>query len=230
MELAGDGRPRQQALGSENHRSPAKKIGRENVSTFLFDEAGKVIRQADLSKGKSYLEPDWNFISLCTWFDLKFHIKLDHKQFDADMPREKVRKVLLDHVVKLYHEKEIEFPVTVAMARFMNDQGQGGSIGQKYNREGLYHWYRCAFGSGNAAFRRGGGRARRARHHGGTVPHRFAGQTQRKADRNQPARVSQVGHDDIDIKLNEAFAGARSPIPKTPRKSVRGRKPSPAST
>jgi len=70
------------------------------------------------------------------WFDLKFHIKLDPAQFDADMPRENIRRVLVERVKQLYHEKEIEFPVTVAMSRFMDDKGAGGAIGQKYNREG----------------------------------------------------------------------------------------------
>jgi hypothetical protein len=48
------------------------------------------------------------------------------------MPRENIRRVLIGEVKKLYHEKEIEFPVAVAMARFMDDKGAGGSIGQKY--------------------------------------------------------------------------------------------------
>src|SRR5207244_3856060 len=65
-----------------------KKIGREQISEYLFAEAQKVARNADLSKGRGYLQSDWGFVSLCTWFDLKFHIKLDPAQFDADMPRE----------------------------------------------------------------------------------------------------------------------------------------------
>ena len=122
-----------------------KKIGRENISQYLFAEAEKVVHGADLTKGQAYLQNDWGFISLCIWFDLKFHIKLDPKRFDADMPRASIRQVLVDEVSKLYHEKEVEFPVTVAMARFMADQGAGAAYGQKYNREGLYHWYMQRF-------------------------------------------------------------------------------------
>src|SRR6516165_3118220 len=146
MELAGDGRPRQQNVGLKGHRPRAQEDRPGEYFAVPVRGSGKVARGADLSKGRSYLQPDWGYISLCTWFDLKFHIKLDPAQFNADMPREQIRSVLVDEVKKLYHEKEVEFPVTVAMARFMDDKGAGGAIGQKYNREGLYHWYMLRFG------------------------------------------------------------------------------------
>jgi preprotein translocase subunit SecA len=173
-----------------------KKIGRENLSEYLYAEAEKVARAADLSKGRAYLELDWGFVSLCTWFDLKFHIQLDHTQFNADMPREQIRRVLVERVKQLYEEKEVEFPVTVAMARFMDDKGAGGAIGQKYNREGLYHWYMLKYGND-----------------GGMNEEQFRTESRANllkqllevAKKNYPA----VNHDDIDAKLGEAFAGAK---------------------
>jgi preprotein translocase subunit SecA len=177
-----------------------KKIGRENISQYLFAEAEKVAHGADLSKGRSYLQLDWGFISLCTWFDLKFHIKLDPGQFNADMPREHIRSVLVDEVKKLYHEKEIEFPVTVAMARFMDDKGAGGAIGQKYNREGLYHWYMLRFGQA-----------------GGLTEEQFRTESRAHLLKNlieiSKNTYPTIGHDDIDAKLAEAFAGAKASEP-----------------
>ncbi len=42
-------------------------------------------------------------------------------------------------VLELYRQREMAFPVLAAMARFMSDRpAQQG--GQRYNREGLYHW------------------------------------------------------------------------------------------
>jgi preprotein translocase subunit SecA len=183
-----------------------KKIGRENLSQYLFAEAEKVVHKADLSKGRSYLQPDWNFISLCTWFDLKFHIKIDSKQFDADMPRERIRQVLVGEVKKLYREKETEFPVAVAMARFMNDKGPGGAIGQKYNREGLFHWYTMRLAPRLPALA--------ANEKPPMVEEDF--RTESRA--NLLKRLTEisrrvyptVAHDEIDAKLGEAYAGAKT--------------------
>jgi preprotein translocase subunit SecA len=173
-----------------------KKIGRENISQYLYSHAEKVARDIDLSKGRSYLQLDWNFISLCNWFDLKYHIKLDSTQFDMDMPRSRIREILMSEIHKLYRDKEIEFPVTVGMARFMSDKGHGGSIGQKYNREGLYHWYMLRFGQD-------------------------AGLTEEEFRTDSRARLFEklvgvskkmyptLDHLDIDTKLDEAFAGAK---------------------
>ncbi len=177
-----------------------KKIGRENISEYLFKEAEKVARNADLSKGRAYLQLDWGFTSLATWFDLKFHVALDAAQFNADMPRERIRQVLIEEVGRLYHEKEVDFPVTVAMARFMDDKGAGGAIGQKYNREGLFHWYMLRFGNA-----------------GGMAEEQF--RTESRANLlKQLLEISKklyptVGHSEIDAKLNEAFAGAKTSEP-----------------
>jgi preprotein translocase subunit SecA len=173
-----------------------KKIGRDNISQYLYAEAEKKVHSADLTKGRSYLQHDWGFISLCTWFDLKFHIKLDPAQFDADMPRDNIRRVLVERVKELYHEKEIEFPVTVAMSRFMDDKGAGGAIGQKYNREGLYHWYMLRFGQD-----------------GGLTPEEFRNDSRatlmKKLTEVSKKTYPALRHEDIDAKLSEALAGAK---------------------
>jgi preprotein translocase subunit SecA len=199
-----------------------KKIGRENISQYLFAEAEKVVHGADLTKGRSYLQLDWGFISLCTWFDLKFHIKLDPADFNADMPRHRIREALMSEVKRLYHEKEIEFPVTVAMARFMDDKGAGGAIGQKYNREGLFHWYMLRFGHssprpqgegpGSHSSPRPQGEGPGVRE-GGLTEEQFRTESRanlfKKLVEISKNTYSPVGHADIDAKLAEALAGAK---------------------
>jgi len=130
-----------------------KKIGRDGLPDYLYKEAEKVARGADLTKGKPYLEKDWGLISLCNWFEIKFSISIDHKQFDGETPREHIRGILIDHLHNLYLQKEREFPVSVAMARYMDDKGAGGAIGQKYNRDGLFQWYTMRFGPVEAKLR-----------------------------------------------------------------------------
>jgi preprotein translocase subunit SecA len=48
-------------------------------------------------------------------------------------------------VMKLYRQREIEFPVRTAMARFMSDQPGVAPGSQRYNREGLYYWAAMRF-------------------------------------------------------------------------------------
>ncbi len=173
-----------------------KKIGRDNISQYLFAEAEKVVRAADLTKGEVYLRPDWGFLSLATWFKLKFHVEFDVSPYDHDTPRERIRQALINEVKKLYHEKEVEFPISIAFARFMDDKGHGGSIGQKYNREGLFQWYTMKFGKDT-----------------GISEEEFRTESRAKlyeklvalSKKTYPA----VDHDAIDAKLGEAFAGAR---------------------
>ena len=173
-----------------------KKIGRDNISQYLFAEAEKVVHAADLTKGQIYLRPDWAFLSLANWFKLKFHVDIDVSQYDYDVPRARIRQALLAEVKKLYREKEIEFPVSIGFARFMDDKGHGGAIGQKYNREGLFQWYTMKFGK-NA----------------GMTEEEFRTESRAKLYTKLVALSNKTypteDHDAIDAKLAEAFVGAR---------------------
>jgi preprotein translocase subunit SecA len=116
-----------------------KQIGRDNLAEFLTAEAEKALAAVDLSGGKPFLEPDWGRRSLCDWVRLKFQIKVEPKDLAGREPAQ-IKEVLLDGVRQLYRRKEVEFPVKLAMTRFMSDRGQGGPAGHRYDREGLHRW------------------------------------------------------------------------------------------
>ena len=142
MELAGDDQRRQHPLEPEADRRQLKQLGRDNLAEHIIQQAQKTIAEVDLSKGAAYLDPNWGLQSFVTWSLDKFQIKLDSKElFDKD--RAYLKKRLSDEVHKLYRDREIEFPVTLAMARYMADRQQGhmGPMQQRYDREGLYRWY-----------------------------------------------------------------------------------------
>ncbi len=126
-----------------------KKIGRDDVAEYLIGEANKVVSEVDLTKGRVYLETDWGVRELCNWMQRKFEVKLDPKDIDLEKPREELRHMLVEHVRTLYHEKEAEFPIAVALARYtVMMPGPGGRPGlPKIDREGLYHWYMVRFGA-----------------------------------------------------------------------------------
>src|SRR5262249_5381021 len=71
-------------------------------------------------------------------------IKLQPQELAEKAPDE-IKSLLHGKVMELYHQKEIEFPVKVAMARFMAERQQVHAGGQRYDREGLYHWTRARF-------------------------------------------------------------------------------------
>jgi preprotein translocase subunit SecA len=121
-----------------------KQLGRENVAALLIEQSEKAVERVDLSEGKAYLDPDWGVRSICDWARLKFQIKLapeDLKGNDA----EAIKTLLHGKVLNLYRQKEIDFPVTVGMARFMAERQQVPGAGQRYDREGLYRWTRIRF-------------------------------------------------------------------------------------
>jgi preprotein translocase subunit SecA len=173
-----------------------KKIGRDDVAEFLIAEATTVVNEVDLSKGRVYLEPDWGVRELCAWLERKFEVKISSDQIDLERPRQELRDKLVAEIRKLYHEKEAEFPVTVALARYTQVmQGPGGRPVPRLDREGLYHWYMVRFGT-----------------EGGISEDVFRTESPSKL-RNMLIELSrktfpEVTHDDIDAVLRDAFAGA----------------------
>ena len=81
--------------------------------------------------------------SICDWARLKFQIKLAVEDLTGKSDDE-IKELLHGKVMELYRQREMEFPVKVAMARFMADRHQVPS-GQRYDREGLFHWTRHRF-------------------------------------------------------------------------------------
>jgi preprotein translocase subunit SecA len=121
-----------------------KQIGKEELPQFFIEQAEHAIEQIDLNEGKSYLDPDWGLRSICDWVRPKFQLKLTPEELSGKDPDE-IKSLLRDKVMDLYRQKEIEFPVKVAMARFMADRQQAAAGGQRYDREGIYHWTRMRF-------------------------------------------------------------------------------------
>ncbi len=120
-----------------------KKIGKDNLSEFLREKGIKYVSEIDLSEGAPFLAADWGLRSICDWARLKFAIKLAPQEL-VGKSEAQIQDILRQRVLALYRQKEIEFPVTAAMQRFMSDRGAAPG-GQRYNREGLYHWARLRF-------------------------------------------------------------------------------------
>jgi preprotein translocase subunit SecA len=172
-----------------------KQIGRDNLAEFLIAEAEKALAAVDLEGGKPYLEPDWGRRSLADWFRLKFQIKVEANDL-ADKEPPQIKHLLLGAVKQLYHRKEIEFPVKLAMTRFMSDRQLPGPAGHRYDREGLFLWGRHRFPAlatllSEEDFR--------------TLPRAKLGEALLKLSEDS---FPKAGPEEIDARLEEAFSGA----------------------
>jgi preprotein translocase subunit SecA len=173
-----------------------KQIGRDNLAEFLTEQAEKAVDEIDLSGGKDFLEPGWGIRSICDWVRLKFQIKLTPETL-AGKEAAEIKQIIHAEVMRLYRQKEIEFPVKVGMASYMADKAQAAAGGQRYDREGLFRW----------AHKRFPGQE--------TLLNEVDFRTQSRAKLNELVlEASQkfypfVGQDEIDARLEESFEGTR---------------------
>jgi preprotein translocase subunit SecA len=121
-----------------------KQIGRDNLSEHLIHEAEKAVAEIDLSGGRDFLEPNWGLRSISDWARLKFQIKVGSETL-AGKEAPEIKSLLHGEIMKLYRQKEVEFPVKVGMASYMGDRQQAAQGGQRYDREGLFRWARTRF-------------------------------------------------------------------------------------
>jgi len=174
-----------------------KQIGRENLPQHLLDEATKSIEQIDLSEGAKYLTEEFGLSTLVDWAEKKFLVKLSIDELRGQ-GNEPVKDLINQRVQEMYRQKEISFPVEVAMATHMAERTAGpGSNQQKYDREGLYRWARVRFGP----------------HADHLEEQQFrtesrSGLKQLLLDISRKAYPT-TGQDAVDAKVEEALAGAR---------------------
>jgi preprotein translocase subunit SecA len=175
-----------------------RQMGKESLSTYIIAEAEKAVGAVDLSPGAGFLEPNWGLKSLCDWARAKFGLKLELNELigksEADL-----RTLVHKQVMSLYRQKEIEFPVKVGMARFMAERTAGAPAGggQRYDREGLYHWAKQRFAAAadqinEEAFRT----ESRAR-------------LQQVLSEASKKAFPQVDEETIDAKVEDAFSGTK---------------------
>jgi preprotein translocase subunit SecA len=170
-----------------------KQMGKDNVAQYLIEQAEKAVAAVDLSGGRGFLDPQWGLRSVCDWARLKFQIKLAVEDLSGKSDEE-IKELLHGKVMELYRQKEMEFPVKVAMARFMADRHQVPG-GQRYDREGLYHWTSHRFPESGARLTE--------------EDFRTLSRARLQEELVQISRRSfpEAGQDKIDEKLEEAFRG-----------------------
>lgn len=130
-------------FGLKYTESALRKIGRENLSNIIHAEATKALTAVDLSEGRRFLDREWGVTSLCDWANNKFRLSLTLQDF-AGLDGQRAKDFISAKVNEVYRQKEIDFPVQVAMASFMAEKAVGPGQ-QKYDRAGLYVWAKTRF-------------------------------------------------------------------------------------
>ena len=113
--------------------SELKKIGREEVGDNLIERARQAIDRYDFSGVDLFLDDDFCRKQLQNWLHTQFTIDVsmaDLKPFEEAAP---AAEFLKKKARERYRQQEIQFPVSVAMNRFV-------SAGNAADREGLYRW------------------------------------------------------------------------------------------
>jgi len=112
-----------------------RKIGRDDLFEYLHTRALEAIGRFDLSPLKEFLSEDWGRRSLSHWLEHRFSLPTQPDEFkDIEIPE--AIELVTEKLEKLYHEKEINFPVTLGLNRFL--AGRGSS--DRPDREGLISW------------------------------------------------------------------------------------------
>jgi preprotein translocase subunit SecA len=119
------------------------ELDRDELADFIEEKAAQAIREVDLSPAADFLAPDWGRRSLAGWLHHKFGLALDPADWSGLTRAEVVRK-LRDEARALYARKEAEFPVRIALNRYLADRTPGQPA--RYDRDGLAAWASQRFG------------------------------------------------------------------------------------
>jgi preprotein translocase subunit SecA len=171
-----------------------RQMGKDDLSTYLIAEAEKAVAAVDLSGGAAFLDAKWGLKSLSDWARAKFGLKLEPTDLGEKNGAE-LHTMIHKQVMALYRQKEIEFPVKVGMARFMAERAGAQAGGQRYDREGLYHWARQRFAGAE------------------DLIHEEAFRTESRARLQQTVLEAsrrvypQVDEEEINAKIEDAFSG-----------------------
>jgi preprotein translocase subunit SecA len=112
-----------------------KKIGRDELFTYLLERANEAIDRADFSPVLGFLADDFGRQSLSSWLAHQYTLSIAPDKF-IGLSTEEAVELVFGELKDLYTRKEVDFPVAVGMSRFLSEQGGG----EKYDREGLVNW------------------------------------------------------------------------------------------
>ena len=114
-----------------------RKVPPEKLAEQLVAKAEAAVRAVNLDEGRRYLTRTYGAEALAEWCRQKFGVKVTVEEI-APRSGEELNEYLYRKVREVYRQKDVEFPVRVAMQNFMADKPAAGQ--QRYDRDGLAQW------------------------------------------------------------------------------------------
>ncbi|AMV30450.1 preprotein translocase subunit SecA [Gemmata sp. SH-PL17] len=114
-----------------------RKIGADKLAEALVQKAETAVKAVNLSDGERFLSRTYGANALAEWCRQKFGVKVTIEEIQPHSG-EALTEYLYHKVLATYRQKDVEFPVRVAMQNFMADKPAAGQ--QRYDRDGLAQW------------------------------------------------------------------------------------------
>ncbi|MDY3560302.1 preprotein translocase subunit SecA [Gemmata sp. JC673] len=130
-----------------------RKIAPDKLAEHLGAQAEAAVNAVNLDEGARYLTRTYGAEALAEWLRQRFGVKITAEEIVARGDGSELNGHLYQRVRAAYREKDVEFPVRVAMQNFMSDKPAAGQ--QRYDRDGLYRWSAQRLGTVLAARKHG---------------------------------------------------------------------------
>ncbi|GAB4161555.1 MAG: hypothetical protein Tsb009_38830 [Planctomycetaceae bacterium] len=119
-----------------------KKIGRDGLFDELRSRAVNAIERFDLSPLETMIADEFPRQAMCGWLNQQFTLEMSPEDFTGETAQE-ASELILEKVNELYEQKEVGFPVSVGMQKFLADKGSS----ERQGRELLIKWAGDRFGT-----------------------------------------------------------------------------------
>ncbi|MES2788432.1 MAG: preprotein translocase subunit SecA [Planctomycetota bacterium] len=124
--------------GLNTNERELRKVGVNDIFEEMLPRIHEAIGRYDFSPLQQFSADDYGRSNLSSWLEDQFTLRMQPDEF-KDITAEQAEDKILEHLLKMYDAKEIEFPVSVGLTRFMADRS-GAPGTERYDREGLAQW------------------------------------------------------------------------------------------
>ncbi len=125
-------------FGLNTNDRELRKVGVRDIFEEMLPRIHEAIGRYDFTLLEQFLAEDFGRVQLSSWLNDQFTLTMPPDEFKDVSPADAQAKIL-ERLLKMYDEKEIAFPVSVGLTRFMAERS-GGSGTERYDREGLAQW------------------------------------------------------------------------------------------
>ncbi|MDA1016031.1 MAG: preprotein translocase subunit SecA [Planctomycetota bacterium] len=123
-------------FGLNTNERELKKTGRDDLHRYLFERANEAIGRFKYSELDQFLDDAFPVKGLCSWVNFQFNLTISHDEL-VGKELDDVIEIVTARVRETYREKEILFPVSVGITKFLESRQ---ATGERSDRSGLLHW------------------------------------------------------------------------------------------